>query len=58
MTFDSERTRADAETEARKIKGDGQAIYEYPLRVWTATFQDEGLIIYNVLQKSEYGYVS
>ena len=58
MTFDPERTRADAETQAKKIKGDGRAIYGYPLRVWTAAFQDEGLAIYDVLQKSEYGYVS
>ena len=58
MVFNNERTRADAETRARKVNGDGEAIYAYPLSVWTELFQHEGLAIYETLRKSKYGYVS
>lgn len=53
----SERTRADAENEAKKIKADGEQVYEIPLDEWHRKLGDDGKRIYDFLRKSDYGFV-
>ncbi len=55
--LDHDRTRSDAETEAKKVRADGTILYEMTEDVWINKFEDEGSAIYRALQKSQYGYV-
>ena len=58
LSQDWERTRDEAQEKARKIKVDGEALYELPEKRWTDDFGSDGETIYHALQTSKYGYVS
>lgn len=58
LSQDWKLTRDEAQEKARKIKVDGQALYELPEKRFIDAFGIAGQTIYHSLQTSKYGYVS
>ena len=58
LVMDSRMTLNEAESEARKMSLDGQALYEIPGQMWIEYFGVRGHAMFNHLQAGAYGYVS
>ena len=58
LSQDWELSRDEAHQKARKIKVDGQALYELLEKRLTDELGSVGATIFQVLQRSKYGYVS
>ncbi|KAL9136589.1 MAG: hypothetical protein Q9175_002208 [Cornicularia normoerica] len=56
LAISLDHTPEEALEMARKIKGDGKALYEVPLKKWTEEFGEVGQMIFRTLQTSKYGY--
>ena len=55
---DPHSSRAEVEELAKKVRADGERIYEMTIEQWKNLLQFDGESIYSILQKSEYGSVS